>query len=189
MPPQLSFLGIHKRNHVFQESVKKLDPDNLEASLDKFKLTERRYKFEEIKRSFLETLKLEHKELIAEKPKNKQPCWCTSPNICYIITLHLRNLRKTLTKGCDRINNSAFKQLFPITPTNAFQRIRKIYKIFPEDDREKNSARHSNRPSHREAKPHNLGRNVHDHITHTTYIIPLTTHRLNNSKVLYILPG
>ena len=54
-----------------------MDPDNLEASLDKFKLTERRYKFEEIKRSFLETLKLEHKELIAEKPKNKQPPWCT----------------------------------------------------------------------------------------------------------------
>ena len=50
-----------------------MDPDNLEASLDKFNLTERGHKLEEIKRGFLEVLKFERKELTAEKPKNEHP--------------------------------------------------------------------------------------------------------------------
>ena len=73
LPPQLSFPRIHKSNHVFQESVKKVDPDNLEASLDKFDLAERGYKLEEIKRGFLEALKFLREKFIAERPNNKQP--------------------------------------------------------------------------------------------------------------------
>ena len=55
-----------------------MDPDNLEASLDKVKLTERGYKLEKIKQNFLEALNFEHKELIAERPKNK-----TTPNVVH----------------------------------------------------------------------------------------------------------
>ena len=83
----------------------KLDPDNLEASLDKFKFTERGYKLEKIKRGFLKALKFERKELIAERSQNKQ-----TPLVCKYHP-HLQNFSKTITKGWDRIYNSDLKQL------------------------------------------------------------------------------
>ena len=87
----------------------KLNPDSLEASLDKFDLIERVYKLEEIKRGFLEALQFECKELIAERPKNKQ-----TP-LVYITRYnpHLRNLRKTLTKGWDRIKKQRLEATVP----------------------------------------------------------------------------
>jgi len=39
---------------------------------------------------------------------------------------HLKNTRKALTKGWDRINNSSLQQLFPNSPTVAFQRNKNI---------------------------------------------------------------
>ena len=84
-----------------------MDPDNLQPSPDKFELTEWRiYKLDKIKRSFLEALKFERKEFIAERPKKRQP------PLVYITeyNLQLQNLRKTLNKGWD------LEQLFPSTP-------------------------------------------------------------------------
>ena len=108
---------------------RKLDPDNLEASLDKFELTERGYKLEEFKRGFIEALKFERKELIEDRPKNNQTPTKYNP--------HLRNLRKPLIKGWDKMNNSHLQQLFSKTPTAAFQHIRDLNEIPPENERGK----------------------------------------------------
>ncbi len=96
------------------------DPDNLKSDLANFKtkLIERGYKIQEIDQYFNEALLHDRKSLLADRPKNnKIP-------LVYITKYHphLKNLRKALTKGWDRIKNSHLQQRFPNPPTIAFRR-------------------------------------------------------------------
>ena len=84
----------------------------------KTKLIERGYKIQEIDQYFNEALLHDRKSLLADRPKNNK-----IPQV-YITKYHphLKNLRKALTKGWDRIKNSHLQQRFPNPPTIAFQR-------------------------------------------------------------------
>ena len=96
MPPRLSLSWIHKRKSS-QESA----PTPTLANF-KTKLIERGYKIQEIDQYFSETLPHDRKSLLADRPKNnKIP-------LVYITKYHphLKNLRKALTKGWDRIKKS-----------------------------------------------------------------------------------
>ena len=92
---RLGIPRVHKKEPCLSRIRTTLDPDNLEASLDKFKLTERGYKVEEIKGSFLKSPKFQCKELIADRSQNKQP------PLVYITKYnpHLKNLGKPSTKA------------------------------------------------------------------------------------------
>ena len=100
------------------------DPDSLKSALINFKnkLTEGGYKTQETDQYFSEALLYDRKSLFADRPENnKMP-------LVYITKYHphLKNMRKALTKGWDRINNSSLQQLFPNSPTIAFQRNKTI---------------------------------------------------------------